>query len=243
LRDLDYDYSDDGQEDATAEALPCVPASDCARQRAWTLRRKHPLSRMLVDAAAVGAGYRAASTAAESGDLMSRRRFISTDLSTDVQVTALARNHGCFAVLLYTWMIPHCTAGGSLHGSPSEILRRVIPGRRDKEEQDVYGALLAMDKLGLITWNQEEKAIQFDPVRWRRDQRYSVNRWMRAPWDRARHLLRPRILERDSHRCRQCGSTDHLEIDHIIPIVRGESNEPDNLQVLCRPCNRRKWAS
>ena len=31
-----------------------------------------------------------------------------------------------------------------------------------------------------------------------------------------------------------------MEIDHIIPAVRGGSNDESNLQVICRQCNRRK---
>jgi 5-methylcytosine-specific restriction endonuclease McrA len=32
------------------------------------------------------------------------------------------------------------------------------------------------------------------------------------------------------------------EVDHIIPLARGGGNGPDNLQYLCRPCNRAKSA-
>jgi hypothetical protein len=40
--------------------------------------------------------------------------------------------------------------------------------------------------------------------------------------------------------CAHCGATDNLEIDHKTPISRGGSCELDNLQALCRPCNRSK---
>ena len=30
------------------------------------------------------------------------------------------------------------------------------------------------------------------------------------------------------------------DIDHILPLALGGTNEPDNLQVLCRPCHRAK---
>lgn len=33
-----------------------------------------------------------------------------------------------------------------------------------------------------------------------------------------------------------------LEIDHVVPESKGGSHDPDNLQLLCRPCNRRKAA-
>jgi hypothetical protein len=45
---------------------------------------------------------------------------------------------------------------------------------------------------------------------------------------------------RDQGRCKVCGSTSELQFDHIVPVVMGGSSEPDNLQLLCGPCNRRK---
>ena len=40
--------------------------------------------------------------------------------------------------------------------------------------------------------------------------------------------------------CAKCGATDNLTIDHIVPRVRGGTNELANLQTLCAPCNQRK---
>lgn len=52
--------------------------------------------------------------------------------------------------------------------------------------------------------------------------------------------LRNLILERDGHRCVRCGSSDQLELDHIVPWALGGREEPANLQALCRPCNQAK---
>ena len=38
----------------------------------------------------------------------------------------------------------------------------------------------------------------------------------------------------------KCGSGENLEIDHVVPLARGGSNRLENLQLLCRDCNRRK---
>jgi 5-methylcytosine-specific restriction endonuclease McrA len=42
--------------------------------------------------------------------------------------------------------------------------------------------------------------------------------------------------------CRICGRPDDIEIDHIVPMARGGSNDVDNLQPLCRVCNAIKGA-
>lgn len=40
--------------------------------------------------------------------------------------------------------------------------------------------------------------------------------------------------------CRLCGSTEQLEVDHIIPRSRGGQSYPSNLQTLCKRCNMSK---
>jgi HNH endonuclease len=55
--------------------------------------------------------------------------------------------------------------------------------------------------------------------------------------------IRSAVLVRDRGRCRRCGSARNLEIDHIVPVSKGGASEEDNLQTLCRRCNRRKWKS
>lgn len=51
---------------------------------------------------------------------------------------------------------------------------------------------------------------------------------------------RAQVLERDGHECQSCGATEHLCVDHIIPVSRGGSSDFDNLQVLCYSCNTAK---
>lgn len=81
---------------------------------------------------------------------MSRRRYITTDISVDKNVKHLAMEAGDFAALLYTWMIPHADDHAILTGDPEELLDIVAPGRRDKAPEDVAAALDAMEGLGLI---------------------------------------------------------------------------------------------
>jgi 5-methylcytosine-specific restriction endonuclease McrA len=50
------------------------------------------------------------------------------------------------------------------------------------------------------------------------------------------------VFARDGGRCRQCGASSDLQFDHVIPVALGGGSTPDNLQILCGPCNRRKGA-
>ena len=54
---------------------------------------------------------------------------------------------------------------------------------------------------------------------------------------------RERIMQRDGWQCRQCGSGDSLEVDHIVPTYAGGTDEPGNLQTLCRSCHQRKTSA
>lgn len=53
---------------------------------------------------------------------------------------------------------------------------------------------------------------------------------------------RQAVFDRDGHRCRSCGATQDLGVDHVVPWSRGGSDDPDNLQTLCRRCNASKGA-
>lgn len=49
--------------------------------------------------------------------------------------------------------------------------------------------------------------------------------------------VREEVYQRDGWKCRDCGRTDDLTVDHIWPYSRGGTNALDNLQTLCKPCN------
>lgn len=56
------------------------------------------------------------------------------------------------------------------------------------------------------------------------------------------------VRERDGETCQECGATEDLTVDHIIPVstfttadlAAGRQYDLDNLRVLCRSCNGRK---
>ena len=92
------------------------------------------------------------------------------------------------------------------------------------KHSDIDLALYEINRLKLYIKNKETK-----PVR-------------RADVQRNYDNLFVKIGRRDSFKCKQCGSSDNLAIDHIHALANGGSNDLDNLQLLCRTCNSSKGA-
>ena len=55
--------------------------------------------------------------------------------------------------------------------------------------------------------------------------------------------VREDVFKRDNYGCVKCGSTENLEVDHDESLANGGTDHIDNLQTLCRDCNRRKGVS
>lgn len=55
-------------------------------------------------------------------------------------------------------------------------------------------------------------------------------------------VLRVKVLERDSYRCRKCGANlrgvFYREVHHILPLSKGGSNHMSNLISLCSKCHK-----
>jgi 5-methylcytosine-specific restriction endonuclease McrA len=48
------------------------------------------------------------------------------------------------------------------------------------------------------------------------------------------------LVKSGGEACANCGATENLVVDHILPIAKGGLSEIDNLQLLCATCNQLK---
>lgn len=71
-------------------------------------------------------------------------------------------------------------------------------------------------------------------------------KWISPVTDPARAWIpegvRAAVYGASGYRCAHCGSDQNLSLDHIRPVSLGGSDDPENLQTLCRSCNSRKGA-
>lgn len=60
------------------------------------------------------------------------------------------------------------------------------------------------------------------------------------PWRR----LRDQVMQRDKHLCQPCKAqgryTEATQVDHIVPIAEGGTDDRANLQAICSPCHEAK---
>ena len=63
----------------------------------------------------------------------------------------------------------------------------------------------------------------------------TTNKWHTKKGRAVREI----VMDEYNWCCAVCGSADRdsLAIDHVVPQANGGSDEPNNLQVLCTPCN------
>lgn len=71
----------------------------------------------------------------------------------------------------------------------------------------------------------------------------STERGYGAEWQR----LRMQILRRDAGLCQPClrrgQTTSGHAVDHMVNKAQGGTDNPENLQTICRPCHKAKTAA
>jgi HNH endonuclease len=87
----------------------------------------------------------------------------------------------------------------------------------------------------------EELQHEFTAARAVRSQQSTTAYLRQQERNRITAGVRSRVLAQDNYRCRHCGISADLgavlHVDHIIPISKGGTSDPGNLQTLCLDCN------
>lgn len=84
------------------------------------------------------------------------------------------------------------------------------------------------------------EALQAKKVQATKKAKKRISKRRRTQFNAKRDQLLLVLIDRDSYVCQECGKIEGLEIDHIVPLSRGGSDELDNLQLLCHACNMAK---
>jgi HNH endonuclease len=50
------------------------------------------------------------------------------------------------------------------------------------------------------------------------------------------------VWDRDDWTCQACSTHRDLTVDHVVAVANGGTDDMDNLQTLCQPCNSSKGA-
>lgn len=102
----------------------------------------------------------------------------------------------------------------------------------------IIAATSAMEGLGIIKINRKPGVLSSYTL----NETFKGRDWTIQNPPKIPREIRTAVLSRDGVQCKNCGSVEHLAIDHIVPRSASGPTTIDNLQVLCRSCNSRKGA-
>jgi hypothetical protein len=137
--------------------------------------------------------------------------------------------HGAYRLL----MDHYYSSGGPLSTDVDRVLRLC----RATVEAEAAAVRFILAKFFALGDDGYHHRGRYFPTRHGRVTRPDGGRKMPGYWRR----LRVWVLQRDNFTCQYCQETpDRLECDHVVPVSRGGSDEPDNLVAACKPCNASK---
>lgn len=126
--------------------------------------------------------------------------------------------------------------------------RKVLDAKKKKREENIEEYL----ERERIWRSQRREELAEKSRKWRRE-----NPEKRRVIDRNKKIRRrgadgfhtledvERLLVSQKFKCAECGKSVKKEhhVDHIMPLSKGGSNWPSNLQILCPACNMEKHAT
>ena len=113
-----------------------------------------------------------------------------------------------------------------------EARNRIIQRRQEEEEQEkekIRQKLLKQKKQRELERKVQQEMIENGELAMDGTKRRHIP-----------HSVVSEVYRRDGARCVICGSTENLQLDHIIPFSKGGADTAENLQILCQKCNLEK---
>lgn len=109
--------------------------------------------------------------------------------------------------------------------------------RESKRRRRQDPAIVALERAAAIEWQKNNP----EAVRARNHKRRAKVRNAEGYFSKS-DIENIQISQ--GHKCAfcGCGTLKSFHVDHKLPISRGGTNWPDNIQILCAPCNLKKGA-
>jgi hypothetical protein len=123
-----------------------------------------------------------------------------------------------------------------IHLGEEQIELRVRASAALQEKIGALKGLLAHKHPELSLGELFEKLCDLGLEAWSKEEKFAAPQ-MGKPDSQAG--LRRAVFKRAQSQCENCGSKHALEVDHIVPRSLGGPHIPENLRLLCRPCNQR----
>lgn len=180
---------------------------------------------------------------------MARIRSIKPEFCTSEQLAECS--HGARLLFILMWI--HCDDAGRHKASVRRLKAECFPldDIGDAEVTQMVTQLLQNDLLDeyevdgekywqVLGWHHQK--IDTPNVKFP-GRNGEIEKFDRRLGGKQRQLLKEKIIDRDGETCKNCGESEGLAIDYLIPRSDGGSNEIDNLQLLCRTCIDSKQTS
>lgn len=114
---------------------------------------------------------------------------------------------------------------------------------KELETREDLLKLLKSYKSKFIRWAAIQRMTYQDDIddEYREFQEEIMNKRLYNTDNKLWKRISKEVFVRDNYTCKYCGQVGGLlEVDHVVPISKGGTNEIENLTTSCRRCNRQK---
>ena len=167
------------------------------------------------------------------------------------------------ARLLYTWLLPHLDIKGRYSAEPAVIRGTIVPRIKSFTEAVIEDCLLDLSNNDLIYLYEVDGDNYLELRKFTTHQTLNPNREApsKIPDPVRRKCLKKAVWdslwnqwEQSDKKCPVCGKQSvfipsrgfvvdgyiPLNIDHIIPLSKGGTDDLENLRIICEKCNKSK---